>query len=243
VFKSKRMKAGIFSACLILILLTGVVVYIRINYTVKTVYVEGNVHYTEEEIKNIVMEGPLGDNSLYLSAKYKNKGIEGVPFVDVMDVDILSPDTVKIIVYEKTLVGYVKYMDTYVYFDKDGCVVESSSVRTVGVPQIMGLEFDHMVTGEKLAVENEGIFNQILDITKLLQKYSLTSDKIYFNGSGEITIYFGGIRVALGSESSRLEDKLMILPGVLAKLEGKSGILQMQTYDEESGKYAFKPES
>ena len=116
-------------------------------------------------------------------------------------------------------------------------------MRTVGVPQIMGLEFDHMVTGEKLAVENEGIFNQILDITKLLQKYSLTSDKIYFNGSGEITIYFGGIRVALGSESSRLEDKLMILPGVLAKLEGKSGILQMQTYDEESGKYAFKPES
>lgn len=241
-FKSKRMKAGIFSACLILILLAGVVIYIRITYTVKTVYVEGNVHYTEEEIKNIVMEGPLGDNSLYLSAKYKNKGIEGVPFVDVMDVDILSPDTIKIIVYEKTLVGYVKYMDTYVYFDKDGCVVESSSVRTMGVPQIMGLEFDHMVTGEKLAVENEGIFDQILDITKLLQKYNLISDRIYFNGSGEITIYFGGIRVALGNESSRLEDKLMVLPGVLAKLEGRQGTLQMQTFDEESGKYAFKPE-
>lgn len=240
-FKSKRMNAGVFSACLILILLAGGVTYIRITYTIKTVYVEGNVHYTEEEIKNIVMEGPLGDNSLYLSAKYKNKGIEGVPFVDVMDVNILSPDTIKIIVYEKTLVGYVKYMDTYVYFDKDGCVVESSSVRTVGVPEIVGLEFDHMVTGEKLAVENEGIFSQILDITKLLQKYSLTSDKIYFNKSGEINIYFGEIRVALGNEPARLEDKLMVLPGVLAKLEGKHGTLQMQTYDEASGKYAFKP--
>ena len=60
--------------------------YIRENYTIHTVYVDGNVHYTEEEIKEIVMDGPLGDNSLYLSMKYKNRGIEGVPFVDVMDV-------------------------------------------------------------------------------------------------------------------------------------------------------------
>lgn len=241
-FKSKRMHVGILVACLLLMLLIGAAVYIKINYTIKTVYVEGNVHYTEEEIKNIVMSGPLGDNSLYLSFLYKNKGIEGVPFVDVMDVDILSPDTIKIIVYEKATVGCVKYMDTYVYFDKDGCAVESSSVRTVGVPQIMGLVFDHMVTGEKLAVEDQEIFDNILDITKLLQKYSLTSDKIYFNRSGEITIYFGNIRVALGNESARLEDKLMVLPEVLAKLEGKSGTLQMQAYDEESGKYAFKPE-
>lgn len=241
-FKSKRVHVGILVICLLLILLGGAAMYIKINYTIRTVYVEGNVHYTEEEIKSIVMDGPLGDNSLYLSFLYKNKGIEGVPFVDVMDVDILSPDTIKIIVYEKTLVGCVKYLDTYVYFDKDGSVVESSSVRTVGVPQIMGLEFDHMVTGEKLPVENPEIFSNILDITKLLQKYNLTSDKIYFNRAGEITLYFGSIKVALGNEGGRLEDKLMVLPEILGKLEGKSGILQMQTYDEKSGKYAFRPE-
>ena len=33
----------------------------------------------------------------------------------------------------------------------------------------------------------------------------------------------------------------MILPDLLAKLEGRSGVLQMQTYDEDSGKYTFKP--
>ncbi len=241
-FKSKRLVVGILlSAGLLLAVLLGVGGYIKKTYTIRTVYVEGNVHYTEEEIKAIVMDGFLGDNSLYLSLKYKNKGIEGIPFVDVVDVDILSPDTIKIIVYEKTLTGCVRYLDTYVYFDRDGYVVESSSVRTVGIPQIMGLEFDYIMTGEILPVKDEEVFKSILDLTKLLQKYHLTPDRIYFNSLEEITIYFENTEVALGNEALRLEDKLMILPDLLAKLEGRSGVLQMQTYDEDSGKYTFKP--
>lgn len=220
----------------------GTVVYVKRTYTVQTVYVEGNVHYTEDEIKAIVMSGPLGDNSLYLSLKYKNKGIEGIPFVDVVDVDILSPDTVKIIVYEKALTGCVRYLDTYIYFDRDGYVVESSGIRTAGVPQIMGLQFDHIVIGEKLPVGDGTIFGSILDITKLLQKYKLVSDKIYFNKSGAITVHFGDIRVLLGNDSATLEDKLMLLQGLLPNLEGKKGVLQMQTFDADSGKYIFKPE-
>ncbi len=220
----------------------GTVVYVKRTYTVQTVYVEGNVHYTEDEIKAIVMSGPLGDNSLYLSLKYKNKGIEGIPFVDVVDVDILSPDTVKIIVYEKALTGCVRYLDTYIYFDRDGYVVESSGIRTAGVPQIMGLQFDHMVTGEKLPVGDEKIFESILSITQLLQKYKLASDKIYFNKSGATTLYFEQVKVSLGNDSATLEDKLMLLTEILPSLKGKKGTLQMQTYDANSGKYVFKPE-
>lgn len=216
--------------------------YIRENYTIHTVYVDGNVHYTEEEIKEIVMDGPLGDNSLYLSMKYKNRGIEGVPFVDVMDVSILTPDTIRITVYEKAIIGYIQYLDTYMYFDKDGYAVECSSVRTVGVPQVTGLVFDHMVVGEPLPVENPEVFESILNVTKLLNKYQLISDKIYFHVSGEITLYFGSVKVALGNEPAYLEDKLMLLPEFLPNLTGKSGTLQMEKYDEDTGKYTFKPE-
>lgn len=144
-YKRKRTGTIIAVVVLLLVVLGGFIIVKNI-YTVKTVYVEGNVHYSEEEIKQIVMEGPLGlgDNSLYLSMKYKNKGVKNIPFVDVMDVRVLEPDTIKISVYEKVLTGYVKYLDTYMYFDKDGCVVENSNVRTVGVPQITGLHFDYV---------------------------------------------------------------------------------------------------
>ncbi len=240
-YKSKRTHVAILLIVVLAVLL-GVGNYIKANYTVRTVYVEGNIHYTEDEIKRMVMDGILGDNSLYLSFKYKNKDVKGIPFVDVLNVDILSADTIKITVYEKSLTGYVKYLDTYVYFDRDGYVVENSNIKTVGIPQVTGLEFDHIIVGEPIPVEDKEVFQKILDITKLLNKYDLISDKIYFNKSGEITVFFENVKVALGGDSATLEDKLMLLPKLLQELSGKRGTLQMQTYDEDSGKYTFQPE-
>lgn len=244
--KKKGRKAGkillIILGALLLICLSAYV-YILKCYSLTKIQVSGNVHYTEDEIKKIVMSGPLGNNSLYLSLKYRDRGIQDIPFVDVMNVSILAPDTIKITVYEKALAGYVKYLDTYMYFDKDGYVVESSGIRTQGVPQITGLTFNHIVLGEQLPVENPEVFAGIMDMTKLLNKYQLTADKIYFHSSGEITIYFGQIKVAMGSDNSHLEDKLQLLPGFLEQLEGKSGTLQMENYEEGKGKFTFKPDA
>lgn len=240
--KGSRIKFVIPAIVLVLALVLGAGYYVASTYTVNTVYVEGNVHYTDDEIKAIVMEGVLGNNSLYLSMKYKNKGIEGIPFVDVMDVTILAPDTVRITVYEKVLTGYVKHLGTYLYFDKDGYVVESSSVKTAGVPQITGLDFEHVAVGKALPVEDPEVFGSILNVTKLLEKYKLHSEKINFQKSGDIVVYFGDVRVALGHDDSTLEDKLMLLPGWLSNLEGRSGTLRMETYIENGGRYTFQPD-
>lgn len=241
-YKRKKFGVILLVIAVLAVILLGGGYYIKTTYTVSTVYVEGNVHYTEDEIKDIVMSGFLGDNSLYLSLKYRSKGIEGVPFVDTMDVKVLAPDTIKIIVYEKVLTGYVRFMDTYMYFDKDGYVVESSSIRTAGVPQVTGLKFDHVVVGQALPVEDKDIFNKILNVTKLLNKYELKADKLYFNRAGEVTVYFGEVKVALGGESLVMEDKLMLLPELLPSLAGKKGTLQMNTQSEGDGRYTFKPE-
>lgn len=238
----KRTGIKILAVLCVLAALLGTVAFLLERYTVRTVYVEGNVHYTEEEIKALVMSGTLGNNSLYLSQKYKNRGVENVPFVDEMHVTVLSPDTIKISVYEKALVGYVKYLETYMYFDKDGYVVESSSVRTVGIPQVVGLDFDYVVLEEPLPVEDPAVFASVLDITKLINKYGLVADKVYFHRGGDITIYFGEIKVALGQESAKMEDKVLLLPEFLEKLSGRSGTLHMETYDEDGGKYTFKPD-
>ena len=229
-------------ALAMLCILAMILIAVMKRHTVETVYVEGNQHYSQEEIKGFVMQGPLGDNSLYLSLKYRNKGIENIPFVDVMDVDILSPDTIKIIVYEKALAGYVKYMDTYMYFDKDGYVVECSDVKTEGIPQITGLTFDYMVLEEKLPVEDEAVFVSVMNLTKLLDKYELEADNIFFHSSGEITIYFGEIKAALGDDSSQLENKMMLLPQFLSKLEGKKGTLRMENLTQDRTDVSFQLE-
>ena len=112
-FKGRRMKKnnrrGIRLLCMLFVvaLVLGGIYYFLLTHTIKTVYVEGNVHYTKEEIQDMVMEGPLGDNSFYLSLLYADKQITDIPFIASMSVEVLSPDTVKIKVFEKTLAGYV----------------------------------------------------------------------------------------------------------------------------------------
>jgi len=225
----------------IIAILLGVFYYLASTHTIKNVYVEGNMHYTKGEIKEIVMEGPFGNNSLYLSMKYRNTGIENVPFVDVMDVEVLSPDTIKIIVYEKALAGYIEFMDNYLYFDKDGYVVENSNIITEGVPLITGFDFSYVIMGEKLPVENEIVFKNIMDITKLLSKYELSADKIFFASESDITVFFGNIRVNLGN-TKNLEEKIMNLPQFLSSLAGKSGTLNLENYGEGSGAANFMPD-
>lgn len=213
--------------------------YVIANYTVTTVYVEGNVHYTNEEIIEMVMEGYYGNNSLLLSVKYKDKSIVGVPFVEKMDVSVLDPHTIKIEVYEKAIAGYVEYLERYMYFDKDGIVVESSLEKTEGVPLVTGLNFDHVVLYEPLPVEDESIFRSILSITQLVNKYNLSTDRIYFGNDGTLTLYFGDVRAALGTDEN-LDEKIMKLQYMLPELQGKKGTLRMENYSEDTKNISFE---
>ena len=115
--KARRMGILLTVFLSLFLILAGGYLYIINNYKVTTVYVDGSIHYTNEEIMEMVMGGRFGNNSLFLSLKYRDKGIEGVPFVETMDVDIEAKDTIRITVYEKALAGYVRYLGRYVYFD------------------------------------------------------------------------------------------------------------------------------
>lgn len=211
-------------------------------YRVTTVYVEGNIHYDNEEIMEMVMTGRLGNNSLYLAMKYKNKGVDNIPFVQTMDVDILSPDTIKITVYEKAMAGYIEYLSKYMYFDKDGIIVESSEQKTTGIPQVTGLNFGYVIMHEKLPVDNPEIFEDILDITQLLNKYGVQADKIRFDKAMHKTLYFGEARVSLGSNEN-IGEKIMKLKGILPELSGKKGMLRMDNYSEEMRNVTFELDS
>ncbi len=217
----------LISVIAFLLLLLGVFLYIMKEYEVKTVYVEGNVHYTNDEIKDMVMSGRFGHNSLYLSLIYKNKKVENVPFVQTYDVTIIDKNTIRIHVYEKALAGYVEYLGTYFYFDKDGMVVESSKVKTIGIPQVTGLKLSYIVLDDYLPIEDKEIFKTILTLTQTLEKYSLMADKLYFDVNNAVTISFGDIRAKMG-DLSVLDEKCSILQEILPVLEGQSGVLNME---------------
>ena len=222
---------------IIFALLLGINILLE-YYRVQTVYVEGNQHYTAQQVKALVEKGKFGDNTLYLSMYYKNRSISDVPFVERMDVDVMNRNTIKVTVYEKALAGYVEYLGNYLYFDKDGIIVESSNIKTIGIPLVSGLQFDHFVMYEELPVDNPEVFHNILTITQMLNKYDITTDRIYFDGSGTMTLYFDEIRVNMG-DLELLEEKIQRLDAILPKLEGEDGVLHLEGYSDNNDTFTF----
>ena len=233
-----RANLGVLIASIAIVCLAAIALVVVFVFRVQNISVEGNVHYTSEEIEAMVLTDRLSYNSLYLSLKYRNKEIRDIPFIETMSVRVDSPDSITIRVYEKSVAGYVEYMGRYMYFDRDGIVVESSETRTEGIPQVTGIRFDHVVLYEALPVKNTDIFQEILSITQMLSKHQITTDKIYFNESNEITLYFDNIRAKLGKDN--LEEKVMRLEQILPNLSGESGVLDLQNYSEDRKNVTFQ---
>lgn len=235
--KSIYIITGIIIAIIIFIAIAAD--YVLKNYTITNIYVDGNTHYTDEEIVNMVMVDKLDHNSLYLSLKYQDKSITDIPFIEKMDVNIVSPDTIRINVYEKAIAGYISYLGRYMYFDRDGIIVESSLETTDGVPEVMGLDFNSVVLYQRLPIDNTDVFEEILDITQLLSKYNLNADKIFFDKDYNVYLYFDDVEVTIGT-NSHIDEKIIQLQYILPKLEGKSGILDMEDYDGTSKNIIFQ---
>ena len=104
-----------------------------------------------------------------------------------------------------------------------------------------GLSFDYIILNEPLPVENDTIFKQILSITQLLEKYSLSADKIYFDASYSITLFFGGVKVTLGTGED-MDEKIMKLQYILPELEGKNGTIPLENYTEDTKSITFDPD-
>lgn len=236
---SRRKRKGIVIAAILFILAVciGILAMQRIDN--KSIIIEGNEKYTNDEMINFIFKSDWDKNPfmLYYKTKYGNQ--KRIPFVDTYEVEIISLNNVKITVYEKKIIGYVYYMGTNMYFDKDGTVVESSGEVLEGVPLVTGLNFDKIVLYEELPVGNDEVFNLILDTTQTLQKYNIGVDKIYISDGKEVTLYISEIEVLLGSDTD-MNDKIRSLNDMLPNLEGLSGTLDLRIYNENSTGYTFR---
>ena len=224
--------AGIIGLILTLFVLIAVGIF-----KVEKVEVTGNSYYTESEIADLVM-GEY-ENSLYLTFLYNYLDGKEIPVVDSVEVSMESPSHIKIRVYEKTLIGYVEYMGSNLYFDKDGTVVESSNEVLEGIPCIKGLKFDTLTLYQPLNVENTEVFEMLLSMTQMMKKYELDPDAITLkNDSTEIVLTFANVKINLGT-GENMDEKASRIKTLLPDLVDKAGTLHMEEYTNESTNISF----
>lgn len=212
-------------------------------FQVKQITVTGCNYYTEEEIKEKVAGGFWGSNSLLLYLKHKYMEEDPVPFIEELEITMISRSEVHITVYEKAMIACVKYMNEYLYFDQDGIVVESSPEKIEGLPLITGVNFDRMILYEPMAVEDPLIFNKILELSQLMSHYDIRPDRIAFNVKQEAALYVGEIKVLLGKRDQYAE-QIAELSGILEKAQKEKlkGTLHMETYQVGQEKTYFDPD-
>jgi cell division protein FtsQ len=191
--------------------------------------VVGSRQYTPEQITAELVKTKLDSNSLYLYLKHRYFADVMIPFVEKIDVTMTDTHTITIYVYEKMVAGCVEFMGEYMYFDKDGIIVESSTKRLEEIPVIKGLKFDKIMLGEKLVVQKDELFDVIINLTQLIQKYELDVDKITFSSDYEVTLDCGDIRVLLGKKST-YDEALSELKNILAEAQDMKITLDMRNY-------------
>jgi hypothetical protein len=76
-------------------------------------------------------------------------------------------------------------------------------------------------------------------VTQLIDKNSLTIDRIRYDSNNNIILYKDDIKIIIGDDE-KLEDKLMNLGNILDEIQGKSGVLDLSNYENSNGNVIFK---
>lgn len=254
--RRQRLLKKVLIGILVFMILMVIAVFVVINvFVVKNVKVEGNKLYDEQLITDTVLNDEYSWNSLYVLLKYTFVDMEEIPFIDAMEVKLEDPQTLKIKVYEKGMLGYlyISAIGENAYFDKDGFVVETSTRIIENVPKIEGITCDEVVLYEKLPIENQKLrelltLTQALkraefesELSQVLNREDLTPDMIHFGLEQSPVVSYGNVEVWFGS-IELLTEKVKHLLGIFPSMDGMVGILHMENWTEEFTQSTFEKE-
>ena len=224
--KKKLIAAGCTVAAVFILLL--LVLYV---YDLKEIKVTGNELVPEDVIIENYTKGLFGRNKLLVLMKDKLGAFDELPFVREYEISFEGNGSMTIHVYEKALVACFYYMGEYVFFDKDGMILETGTEPHDNIPCIEGVKFNSFTMNTKINVDSTGQIKRILNISELIKHYSLGVQKIIFDSSSEITLHCGGIIVLLGKHDI-YDQQIASLSDVLKKAEKKKlkGTIDLKSY-------------
>ena len=237
--EKKLILAGALIILLLLLILLA-------NLRLKHISVYGNRKYSEQEITEMILPDGKERNPVIAFVRHKILPHRNYPFVSSYSVSFTGPTSCEIIVYEKNPIGYLEYMSEYMYFDKDGVIIESGTERMDSIPEITGIRFGKIVFGEKLAVSDPALYQKIMNITQQLTAFGISCRTIHFDSVQNVilTLGDGKIKVRLGSDDY-LDSKLSVLHDCIGEMEsrGMSGTADLSGYhDLNSDSFTFLPD-
>ena len=230
---------GLLVGVVVILALVGIVYIGYKQFKIEKITIEGSDKYTYEELYEYIFADRNDTNILLFKFTNSRNEMPDIPFISKVAIEIKGSHELEVTVYEKSIVGYVEYKGTNMYFDKDGVVVEASTKQLADVALIKGLEFNSIVMHQKLEVMDDSIFMDLLDITQYLDKYGIVMDYIKVGSDCEIDVVIGDVVVKLGKNDYNMGEKVYELSCLKDKLEGLKGTLYMEEYSADKEYITF----
>lgn len=234
--KSAAKKTGLAVGA---ILLAGIIFFFSF-FHVTHVEVMENTHYSKKELKKMILTGAFSSNSILAPITCSKAKVENVPYVESYSVSRSGRNSIVIGVKEKNVVGCIPYLDSYIYFDRNGKFIESSRTRDESVPYFEGITVKKTVMNEKLPIK-DAVLNTAVALSTIFAKNDMTPDYIELDEDYSINLIYGDITVKLGKDRY-LEDKMNRTIAILPQITGEKGILHMENVTESSKTVTFEKE-
>ena len=237
--RKKKRKFGYYLYAIVMLMLTiaNITIATFLLTYVQKIKVTGTKFSTDSQIVSLVKEDPFTVNSIYAVLKDK-AGSYAIPqYLEDMKVSFDMPWGLQVKVKEKQVAAGILTNNAYVYFAEDGTILSKGTEVLDNVVVIEGAKTKKIVLYEIIELKDEKLFSYIISISEELKKNELTPERVVWEDDS-MNLYFGEICVQLGKMN--YDEKIVQVPPILEKLEGKQGVLHLEHYNEMSTSVSFE---
>ena len=214
--------------CVLLALLLALLFLNSSFFEISKVSVEGNQQVSKETIMENLNIAEGTNMFRYLLNNW-NAVHTMAPRIDTADVYMNWPNAITVRVTERTTVGYVPHMGTYLCVDKNGYVLDSTYYLEDDLPIIRGVKIESYKLGEVLDTKDSARYDTVLEICAILQKYSLSTRIVEINVSNldSIMLYTTNLDISCGGFEN-FDQKMEAVGKMLENDEKIAGILHVE---------------
>ncbi|MBR2289675.1 MAG: FtsQ-type POTRA domain-containing protein [Clostridia bacterium] len=235
--EEKPRKTGIGLAIFFLLLvLVGAFVGCMFTpaFNVTEIHIQDGTYVAKEEILS-KMDGVMGENILRVNTSSLENAIKEMPYIRSVEIKRNFPSSIDVTFKERKPYALVKYLESYVVMDKRGYVLEIKKENDLpDLAIIYGINADEYIVGKKLEdvvglkYENityllETAYQGDFDYTIYEINYADSESLVMAVKELDVDINFGEV------DRSVLTEKMNYLNGILKKLEGKKGNLDISS--------------
>jgi len=237
--RGKRKKKNYFLNFAIVVLVILGLYYIGFHsgvFDVKTLTVEGNVHYTAAQVAEL-SGVTMGDNIFKTRVAEIQKRLELDPYIRNAEARWELPDGIEVTIDERTESVLVEYEDGYAIVDYDGVILRLTQERLL-LPILAGLTPIDPEPGMAMKAEEAGQLKPGLDFLKMVGEQNFYIKRLDLGNVIPRAYVFD--KLVLEGELSDMSKNMKEIKRIIANLDS-SGV-ERGTVSVGSDSCSFSPE-